>query len=174
MPLTEHQKQKHDEVIELYRMGHKRVILNGSAGTGKTFTADEIIKTIKKDYTINPAYNNGTIYVTAPTNKALAVIAKRVSSNVEFKTIHSALNLTQYTHPKSGIETFIQRKVYGKPKGNEFDKCKFVLIDESSMLGKSLEGSVDVLEKSKDDIVRGYLERYNMPILYMGKQFHRP
>lgn len=170
MALTPHQQEAHDKVIQLYREGHKRVILNGGAGVGKTYTADEIVKTIKKDYTINPAYNNGTIYVTAPTNKALAVIKTKVSSSVEFKTIHSALNLTQYTHPKSGIETFVQRKTYGKPKGNEFDKCKFALIDECGMLGKSLEGSVDAMENYPEDIVRGYLEKYNMPILYMGDE----
>lgn len=170
MPLTPHQQEAHDKVIQLYRDGHKRVILNGGAGTGKTFTADEIVKTIKKDYTINPNYNNGTIYVTAPTNKALAVIKNRVSSSVEFKTIHSALNLTQYTNPKSGIDTFIQRKTYGKPKGNEFDKCKFALIDECSMLGKALEGPILTKEKPDDAkiIPAGYLEKYSMPVLYMG------
>lgn len=170
MPLSPHQQEKHDEVIALYRAGHKRVILNGGAGVGKTYTADEIVKTIKRDYTINPAYNNGTIYVTAPTNKALAVLKEKVSSSVEFKTIHSALNLTQYTHPKSGIDTFVQRKTYGKPKGNEFDKCKFALIDECGMLGKALEGSADHKELQPEDITRGYLEKYNMPILYLGDE----
>jgi exodeoxyribonuclease V len=170
MPLTPHQQEKHDEVIRHYRNGAKRVILNGSAGTGKTYTADEIIKTIKRDYTISPNYNNGTLYACAPTNKALAVLSKRVTSPVEFKTIHSALKLSQYVNPKSGIEVFRQQKSYGRPKGNEFDKCKFALIDEASMLGKSIEGSAPHKEESEDEIMTGYLEKYGMPILYMGDE----
>lgn len=168
MPLTPHQQEKHDEAIALYKQGHKRVILEGSAGTGKTTTADQIVKTIKKDHTINPNYNNGTIQVCAPTNKALAVIKTRVTSAVEFKTVHSGLRLRQFTHPKSGIETFVQQKQYGRPKGNEFDKAKFVLIDECSMLGKSLEGSAPHMETDPEDIVEGYLTKHTMPILYMG------
>ena len=167
MPLTPHQQEKHDEVIALFRAGHKRVILDGSAGVGKTYTADEIVKTIKKDYTINPLYNNGTIHVCAPSNKAVAVIGKRITSSVSLGTIHSALKLYPYTHPRTGIEVFKKRVAYGRPKPDDFDKCKFALIDEASMLGKSIEGSVPEMEETPEDILRGHLENYKFPILYM-------
>lgn len=173
MPLTPHQQEKHDEIIALFRAGHRRVILEGSAGTGKTYTADEIVKTIKKDYTINPIYNNGTIQVCAPSNKAVAVIAARISSNVIFSTIHSALKLYPYTHPRTGIEVF-KKRVAGRPKPDDFDKCKFALIDESSMLGKSIEGSVTNKEREPEDVMKGHLENYKFPILYMGDNKQLP
>jgi exodeoxyribonuclease-5 len=175
MQLTPHQQERHNEVIALFKAGHKRVILEGDAGTGKTTTADQIFRTLKKDYTINPNYNNGTLYGCAPTNKALAVMQRKISTPVEFKTIHSALKLRQVTNSKSGIETFIKQKTYGRPKPDDFDQCKAVLIDECSMLGKSIEGAVPELEiDEQDKEIQGYLSRYKMPILYLGDNKQLP
>lgn len=174
MPLTPHQQEKHDEVIAHLRSGAKRVILQGSAGTGKTYTADEILKTVRKDHTLNPHYNNGTIHVCAPSNKAVAVIAARITTPSQIGTIHSALKLYPYTHPKSGIEVFTRRKSFGRPTGTEFDKCKFALIDECSMLGKSIEGSAPHMEENKEDIMKGYLDEYSFPILYLGDNKQLP
>lgn len=175
MQLTAHQKEKHDEVIGLFKSGHKRVILEGDAGTGKTTTADAIFKTLKRDYTINPDYNNGTLYGCAPTNKALAVMMKKISASVEFKTVHSALKLRQVTNEKSGIEKFIKMKTYGRPKPDDFDQCKAALIDECSMIGKSIEGPVENMETDETDkSIIGHLSKYKMPILYLGDNKQLP
>jgi len=163
MAATEHQQWAMDTVINHFKSGAKRVSLMGSAGTGKTWLSGEIIKILKKGYDINTDYNNGMVFVTAPTNKALAVLKTKVSSAVEFATIHSALKLRKWTDSKTGIEVFAPTKG-GK---QEFKNCKAAIIDEASMLGLGIEGGW-VIEEGERIYKRGHLDTLGFPILYIG------
>lgn len=165
--LTNHQQWAFDEIVRLLREGHKRIRLVGSAGTGKTYLVGELVRLFKKDRTINPDYNNGTTYVTAPTNKALAILKSKVDVPVAFSTIHSALKLRRYTNPKSGHTSFVRQKTFTKfRKGDEFDQCKIAVIDEASMLESKIEGNG--LLQDDPNYIAGYLNEYNFPIIYVG------
>lgn len=160
MALTPHQQEKFDEVVALLRNGHTRIILQGSAGVGKTYLVGELVKFLKKDYTINPNYNNGEVFVTAPTNKALAVLMGKVNANVQFSTIHSALKLRRYVNPKTGQVSFT--KAFSRQ--DDFRQAKLAVIDETSMLNTAIEGGYD----EANNYIRGYLDDYNFPIIYIG------
>lgn len=158
--LTPHQQEKHDEVIDLLRKGHNRILLLGDAGVGKTYLAGELVKSLKRDRTINPNYNNGSTFVTAPTNKALAVLKTKVHENVEFATIHSALKLVRKINTRTGKVSFIK----GWSKTDNFRNCKLAFIDETSMLNSEIEGGYD----AENNYQRGHLDNYNFPIIYLG------
>lgn len=160
MPLRPSQQEAADKIIQFFKEGKTRVTLIGMAGTGKTFLTAYLIDKLRRDVTINPNYNNGLSYATAPTNKALAVLRSKIDCNVEFATIHSALCLTRWVNPKTGQEVFRRSEKRDDP----FKKCKFVAIDEVSMLNSELEGGYD----ENNDYHRGYLDDYQFPILYVG------
>lgn len=155
MPLTDHQVEKKAEILRLIREEKQtRVILQGAAGVGKTFLVSELVKDLKRDYGINPNYNNGLMYVTAPTNKALAVLQGKISTSVEFKTIHSALKMVRVTDNKTGERKFVQS--YHKSKDDDFKDCKVCVIDEASMI------SGEIL---------GFLSAYQFPIIFVGDRY---
>jgi hypothetical protein len=166
MELTPHQQQKFDETIQLIKDGHRRIIFQGSAGVGKTFLAAKLIEYIKKDRDILPNRNYGQVFVTAPTNKALAVLKAKVFSPVEFKTIHSALRLKRYIDQKSGQVRFVKEKYYDK--NDEFPKAKLCVIDECSMLNVGFVGGVKKKADGTEEIVTGYLDSYPFPIIFIG------
>lgn len=162
MPATPHQIEKYNEVNDLIRAGHKRIKLEGSAGVGKTWLVSELVKGWKRDRTINTNYNNGHIYVTAPTNKALGVLQSKIDADVIFKTIHSACKITMYVD-KTGKAKFIRQTYKGKRKGDEFEECKIAVIDEASMLNSDFLG-----KETPDGYVPGYLDDFDFPIIFVG------
>lgn len=153
MPLTEHQLGIKDGAIDALRAGITRIVIKGSAGTGKTYLMGDLIDTMTKDYSINMNRNNGLIFCTAPTNKALAVLQSKVKSRVEFKTIHGALKMVMGNPDKvTGMRKFIRQKSYGK-NSNEFEYCKGCVVDEVSMLNTE---------------ILNYLKDYKFPIIFVG------
>lgn len=164
--LTDHQQEKFNEVVSLLNAGHTRIVLQGSAGCGKTVLVSELAKKAKIDRTITPMYNNGHVFVTAPTNKALGVLQDKVSVNVDFKTIHSALKLKRFTDQKTGKHKFIPQKTWGK-KVDEFIGCRLCAIDECSMLSnKFIGGHTD----EKGQFHKGYLDNLRIPIIFIGDE----
>lgn len=155
--LTSHQQEAFDRIVQLIKEGEKRILLLGSAGTGKTFLISQLVKFLNRDRTINPNYNNGKVYVMAPTNKALSILQSKIDINVEFKTVHSALKMRMFTNPRSGQTTFIPSKG-GK---NEFNYAKIAFLDECSMLNSDFIGGNEKTEKP-------YLENYSFPIIFIG------
>lgn len=156
-PLTDHQNEIKRQVLDLLRRGEKRIVLKGAAGVGKTTLVTDLVDAIGKDRTINPGYNNGIIYITAPTNKALAVLQNKIPAKTkyEFKTIHSALKLVMKTDEKTGDRRFIQ--AFSKiRKEREFKECKFAVVDEGSMVNTEL---------------LAYLKDYHFPIIFVGDEY---
>ena len=102
--LTIHQEEKLGELLYLIlNQGKKRVVLQGSAGVGKTYLVQELLRRLRNQGA------RGLFYVTAPTNKALAVLKKKVMEEtfIVFKTVHSALSLTRQINFETGEETFV-------------------------------------------------------------------
>lgn len=157
--LTDHQQEKGEQIIECIRGGANRINLIGSAGVGKTVLAGWLIDKLRRDRTLNTNYNNGLVYCTAPTNKALAVLKSKVQAAVEFKTIHSALDMKMgYPDKVTGKRKFI--KTWAK-KRSEFEYAKACLIDECSMLNSDFIGG-------NKDVAQAYLNSYTFPIIFIG------
>lgn len=158
MKATPHQVEKIQEIIALLDKGQKRVILSGSAGVGKTFAAKELLDYfLNKVLLMNRSSNRwapGSIYVTAPTNKALSILQSKIPehSNIVFKTTHAALKMVRHVDDKKDA-------VYYKPSGTEknppFEGCVMAIVDECSMLESKI---LDML----DD--------FNFPIIFVGDE----
>lgn len=153
MAATVHQATKIEEVINLINNGYKRIILSGEAGVGKTFVTTQLIDHyLKAMKTSRSKWSEDSIYVTAPTNKALSILQAKVKTHpsITFKTTHSALKYQRFIDDK-------QDKVYFKPvasdKNPPFESCILAFVDECSMLESRMVGHTDDL---------------NFPIIFVG------
>lgn len=91
MTLTDAQNEVKQRVLDALDKKDKSIItLRGNAGTGKTFTATEIIKDVLND-------KNKSIIVIAPTNNALGVLRKKLrdiqSQKLNFSTLSSLISV---------------------------------------------------------------------------------
>lgn len=149
--LTSHQADTEDQLVSCIEGGEKRVILKGSAGVGKTFLVSHLVKRLARNYRINSHYNNGKVYATAPTNKALAVLQGKITEGASFKTVHAALNLVRDVNSRTGIVSYVPSK--STRRENDFPVCRAAIVDECSMLNSQL---LDLLDT------------YNFPIIFVG------
>lgn len=145
MALTEHQDDVMNQVIDAIKSGHRRIVLKGSAGVGKTYMVNELVKKL--------GMVNNT-YLTAPTNKALAVLRGKINilGNLEFSTIHSALKLRRKFDKDTGDPYFEQSF---HPRYPPFAGCKLLIVDEASMI---------------NNMLLGYLKDYNFPMIFIGDE----
>lgn len=151
--LTPHQQIIFDQVMEALKAGHKRIVLMGSAGVGKTFLATELINAfVHGNYFRSSKWFTEAVYVTAPTNKALSILQNKIPNhpNIIFKTVHSALKLKRNVNTKTGKVTFTPDF---SEKNKPFEGCKIAFLDECSMLNTKL------LED---------LDDYQFPIIFLG------
>lgn len=128
MKLTPHQNQALEESLDLLRINNF-VVIQGSAGVGKTTMVNSLIKRLPKS-------KGRRLVCSAPTHKALAVLSEKVDQiqHVDFATIHSLLKMKmQYT--KNGKKDF-------KPSYSEkyppLKHVAYVVLDEASMIGKDM------------------------------------
>lgn len=148
--LSDHQQQAFNQVLTLISQGQKRVVLKGSAGVGKTWLADALVKEFSKRYV--PRWSDNRVFVTAPTNKALSILRNKVDSpGTEFATVHSALKLKRVINEGTGNVSFVPQ--YSSDKRRPFEGCVFGFLDECSMLNTQL---------------LNLLESYNFPIIFTG------
>ena len=120
---------------ELYRS----FLLDGAAGTGKTFCLQLLLDTLD---------DTGTVLFTAPTNKAVKVLQQTLNAadiHSECCTIYSALNLRML--PDGGVKTLTASEDRGRVNWDSISLC---VVDEASMVGKVLRGYIDDLQKVHD------------------------
>lgn len=149
--LTDSQNSVKEQVLNAISEGKKRIVLCGSAGTGKTTCVNAIIS----DFVERGFLRKGSISILAPTNKAVQVlITKNVAKGYkEFGTVHQALNLKQVINESNGIAEFKPDKY---AKNRPFRYTDLIVIDESSMLNSE---------------ILGYLNEYkNIPIIFLGDE----
>lgn len=122
--LTVGQTEAIQAMTKWYNSSSLFFTLSGSAGTGKTFITKRFLESIGMKYNAR---------VSAPTHKAKKVIAK--ATGVEAITIQSLLGLK----PNFDIDDFDINNLQFDPQGeNQMRYCRFVIIDESSMLSADL------------------------------------
>lgn len=109
--------------------GCRKALLQGYAGTGKTFTLTKMIEAVKLKF---PHINFG---VTAPTHKAVRVLKKQseLRDQLDFGTIHSFLGLKQKVNDLTGEVTYEPDfRPNGQPR--RIDGVHILIVDEASML----------------------------------------
>lgn len=113
--MTEHQKGRFDEIVAAIERGEKRIILQGSAGTGKTYLVGELVKYFLAKYNLD-RWSESKIYVTAPTNKALSILKNKIPTdkNLIFNTVHTALKLQRNINKHTGVVKFVPGFSKGK------------------------------------------------------------
>ena len=139
--LTEHQQSKVDKVIDNLGLFGK-ALLSGVAGTGKTTSVEDIIKSYQK--------RHKSVWITGTTHKSVEVISKMSAlSEKRISTIHSFLNLVP-------DRTGYNKPMVKNPKAND-NFTDLLIIEEYSMLTK------DVIYH-----LENYLKMYNTQVLFVG------
>jgi hypothetical protein len=130
MGLTKHQEEKLVECLDILKEG-KRLLISGSAGVGKTYLVNELIKRLSVKLPFKQ------IVCSAPTNKAVAVVKGKVDerNNLEFSTVHSALKIRRKVNHRTGAITF---EPYYNEKYPPLKGVGALIIDEGSMLNSDL------------------------------------
>jgi len=153
------QQNAHDWLVQfcLGETEYRRAVLVGYAGTGKTFTINRVVETVREQ----KGYIN--FGMTAPTHKAVRVLKKHseLKDTLDFGTIHSFLALKE-TYTDDG-------KVQYKPDFNpeyqrRIDSVQVLIADESSMLQDDLFGYLEDEMRSNS----------GLRIIYMGDALQIP
>lgn len=114
---------------------NRSVVLKGYAGTGKTFTIVEWLKS-----------SGRKVLLTAPTNKATAVLEQmcaRTGLKAKCATTHSALALNLIWNEGKQI---LKPKKKGSPI---FESYPTVVVDECSMLNEEMMGFIESSQNRK-------------------------
>lgn len=113
-------KQKH--FLDIIKSGEQNVFLTGKAGTGKSFVVKKAMEYLK---------NKGITYLAvAPTGIA--------AQNIQGATIHSTFSLSI-----NGVLTFESSSFVNSKKRKVLDKCKYIFIDEVSMLRPDIMDAIN-------------------------------
>lgn len=120
--LNNQQKTCLQNVLNFLESDRKFYLVNGEAGSGKTYLIKQIIKNLPKEK---------SVIVTAPTNKACQVLENTLDG-VTIQTIHKTLGLTMQQVEEKQI---LVRNPLGFSQLEEYDFC---VIDEGSMISKDL------------------------------------
>jgi hypothetical protein len=149
--LTKDQNRILKEAI-FYLLSEKRVIISGSAGVGKTFMVNELIKQLPE----NLAYR---ILCTAPTNKAVAVLSSKIdkAGNISMSTTHSGLELKMHINYRTGERSFIIDP--RKEKDSQLKTVSLLIIDEASMVSTLILEYIEVLAK-----------KHGFAVLFLGDE----
>ena len=136
-------------IVAFIHSKEKTCVLNGSAGTGKTFTTKIIIALLKK-------YTDYDVVLAAPTHKA-KVVLQRLSGENSVTTIHSLLGLK----PNVKLDLFDAKNLIflDDIKINIEKRPTLYIVDEASMINNDLyDLLMDKLKK----------EYHQNKILYLG------
>ena len=114
--------------MDILRKGD-RLLVEGSAGTGKTFLLKHLVRGLRDRL---PGFRK--IVCSAPTNKAVSVLQEKVGDefdNVVFSTLHQSLKIRKVTDDRTGKSEF--KPVYTE-KNRPFIGVGAIIVDEASMV----------------------------------------
>ena len=153
MALTEHQELKLNEGIVILETSN-RLLVKGSAGVGKTFLANELIKRLRSIY--GQGYKRAIC--SAPTNKAVAVIKDKVTphQDLDFATVHKTMKMKRNIDNKTGDVSF---EPWFNEKYPPLKGIYLMVIDEASMLNKALMEYIEI-----------YADRFNVKVVFLGDE----
>jgi ATP-dependent exoDNAse (exonuclease V) alpha subunit len=124
MALTAHQNENMEIGLAILEK-EERLLIKGSAGTGKTYMLNEFIKA----YSIK---NNVQVVCSAPTNKAVAVLKGKVDNRyADFQTLASLLKIRRKVNEENGEVTF--EPVFSS-RNKPLQGVDIVFLDEASMV----------------------------------------
>ena len=165
--LTKHQSEifnkitaQLEDIVETGMVWDNMVALSGAAGTGKTYLTTAMVEHLHQKYHIT---------ITAPTHKALRVIAYTMFNNgitnISTKTIHSFLNIKLFTDYDKGTQKFVPEKTK-----RDLDKTDILIVDESSMVSDDLYGFImDAIEQDRVKAVLFVGDYYQLLPIDSGK-----
>lgn len=155
--LTEHQNTVlNNSILSLQKENF--LIIKGSAGVGKTFLVDYLIKNRYSFLSTNSLKNT---LCTAPTHKAVAVLREKIkSSSVKFATTHSALLLRREINNKTGEVTFEPSK---SGKKEPLEDVNLLIVDEASMLNSNLL-----------ILIENYARIFGVKVVFLGDEKQLP
>lgn len=116
---------------------YQSFLLNGAAGTGKTFCLQLLLDTLP---------DLSGILFTAPTNKAVKVLQQTLNAAgiyTECCTIYSALNLRMM--PDGGVKVLTSSDSRGRINWARISLC---VLDEASMVNRTLRHHIQVLQST--------------------------
>lgn len=164
--LTQHQSEVLEQSLGILRSSD-RLVVQGSAGVGKTYMVDQLIKRLESS-------RFKKIYCSAPTNKAVSVLKDKVSStnNLEFITTHSALKLKRQI-TRTGEVIF---KPWFNEKYPPLKNVSYFIIDEASMISTELLGYIEeysTMHRTKvifigDEKQLNPVGEYNSPVFHQN------
>jgi len=130
-PLTEQQQAVHDQLLTWYTSNDtKPAVFSGAAGTGKSWTLGRFVETIKN------IDSNICIGVSAPTHKAVKVLRKHAFKGVQYRTVHSWLQLKEQIDHITGDVSYAPDKYSKDPP--PIQDLDLLVLDEVSMLTDDL------------------------------------
>lgn len=145
--LTEHQEEKLEEILSYIKQGKKHILLKGSAGVGKTYLLGELVSILESFIDFD---NKEKLLCSAPTHKALSVIRTKVSGEVKFNTVHSALHYRGVTNRETGEKEFVSVPSLDFPP---LKKVIFWIIDEASMIDSAMLKNIQHYAKKEKTVV---------------------
>lgn len=140
-----------------------KILLEGYAGTGKTFTINRVVERVKK---LVPRISFG---MTAPTHKAVRQLKKHseLKDKLDFGTIHSFLGLKEVMKddPKDKTKQITTYEPeWNSNKERRIDFIDVLIVDESSMLSDILYGYIDDVARNKPNLI----------VIFMGDPLQIP
>lgn len=131
MDLNNGQQKAFEEIIEFLNSKRKYHNLEGGPGTGKSYLISHVLLSLKMY--LKPDTPIRDFKVTATTNKAVSVLQNDLPSNAPpAQTIYSFMNLRVQNNYQTGESTCVPTSKW------VIHDQTFIVIDESSMVDKSL------------------------------------
>lgn len=139
--LTDHQRPVAEKIYNYFTDSDNSIdfhVLEGFAGTGKSFTLSRIIEALGDDC---------NVVITAPTHKAVNILEKTTEIDADFLTIHALLCLKQTINTVTGVVTY-----ENKSKTNRLSDYDILIVDECSMLDPALFLSIMETKSTLPDL----------------------
>ena len=126
-------------------------LLQGKAGTGKSFLTDDIVNYLVQKYK--------RVVVTAPSHEAVNVVRGFITAKVDFFTTHSAFGMKEVKIDNHGKRSFVR-----DPKMPcKAEKYQVVIVDEGSMVADGMFG-----------VAVSLVRDFNIKILFVGDEMQIP